>query len=220
MRWLGMYKAGFEDLWNALKRGETVLIEHPSDSMSCKGLYSLVQWARSKDYPVVIDDILDTLYIYKVNIELADLDSSSLNEALVIKEGGRLEVGNVVGHITLKESAIQWMEYERVARPIFENSEKLIINVVLGIEKLFMLADSKRELITNINNLLSWIGNKKRIAFYFVNLSLINAIEFGVLPLLEELASTIIKIEKIGNEIRAIITKSANDELNNLEIRL
>ncbi|MBO8175070.1 MAG: DUF257 family protein [Thermococcus sp.] len=31
--------------------------------MSCKGLYSLVQWAKSKGYPVVIDDILDTLYI-------------------------------------------------------------------------------------------------------------------------------------------------------------
>lgn len=215
-----MYEANFEDLWNSLKRGETVLIEHPSDSMSCKGFYSLIQWARNKDYPVVIDDILDTLYIYKINIELADLDSSLLNDALVIKEGGRLEVGNVIGHITLKESAIQWREYEQIARPLFESSQKPIINIVLGIDKLFMLADSKREIITNINNLLSWIGNKKRIAFYFVNIDLINTTEFGVLPLLEELASTIIKIKKIGNETRAVITKSANEKLNNLEIRL
>ena len=188
--------------------------------MSCKGFYSLIQWARNKDYPVVIDDILDTLYIYKINIELADLDSSLLNDALVIKEGGRLEVGNVIGHITLKESAIQWREYEQIARPLFESSQKPIINIVLGIDKLFMLADSKREIITNINNLLSWIGNKKRIAFYFVNIDLINTTEFGVLPLLEELASTIIKIKKIGNETRAVITKSANEKLNNLEIRL
>lgn len=215
-----MYEASFEDLWNSLKRGETVLIEHSPDSMSCKGFYSLIQWARNKDYPVVIDDILDTLYIYKVNIELADLDSSLLNDALVIKEGGRLEVGNVIGHITLKESAIQWREYERVARPLFESSQKPIINIVLGIEKLFMLADSKREIITSINNLLSWIGNKKRIAFYFVNIDLINTTEFGVLPLLEEVASTIIKIKKIGNETRAVITKSVNEKLNDLEIRL
>lgn len=215
-----MYEASFEDLWNSLKRGETVLIEHSPDSMSCKGFYSLIQWARNKDYPVVIDDILDTLYIYKVNIELADLDSSLLNDALVIKEGGRLEVGNVIGHITLKESAIQWREYERVARPLFESSQKPIINIVLGIEKLFMLADSKREIITSINNLLSWIGNKKRIAFYFVDIDLINTTEFGVLPLLEEVASTIIKIKKIGNETRAVITKSVNEKLNDLEIRL
>ena len=73
-----MYSSRFEELLNSLKRGETVLVEHPSSYMPYKGLYSLIKWAKSRDYPVVIDDILDTLYIYKVNMELADFDSNYL----------------------------------------------------------------------------------------------------------------------------------------------
>lgn len=215
-----MHWKSSENLWDLLKPGETVLIEYSSRSTPFIVFYNLVQWAKNNDFEILIDDILDTLYVYKVQLGLAGIDLDLFNDVLVIKESGRVEVGMIVGRMGIRDSAIYWSEYNKIMEPIFERAKGLIINIVLGVEKLFVLADNKRDILNNINNILSWTGNTKRITFYFINTDLVNTLGVGVLPLLEELASTVINVDKNEGRVRLFITKSINDELDGQEITL
>lgn len=105
-------------IWEGLRFGETVLVEHDSTTTPALGLYHLVKWAKDMNYPVLIDDVLDTLYLYKVHLKLADFDTSLLNEVKVIKEGGTLNVGYVVERIGINEAAIRRSNYERIFEPL------------------------------------------------------------------------------------------------------
>ncbi|NJE07665.1 hypothetical protein E3E31_03855 [Thermococcus sp. M39] len=152
---------------------------------------------------------------------MAGLDTSILSDVRVIKEGGRLKVGKIVGHIGIKEAEIQRREYERIAKPIFDENEKTIINPVLGMEKLLMLATgSKREILENMNLFVSYVGDTKRIAYYFVNVDILRCIGQGVLYLFEELASTIIRINKQRKSFHFSVLKSVNNELDKIEIKI
>ncbi len=105
-------------LWDALEPGETTLIEHDPTTSPALGLYHLLQWAKKRGYPVLIDDILDTLYLYRVHLKLAGLDTSLVDEARVIKEGGRLNVGRIMESIGIKEATVRRSNYERVFDPL------------------------------------------------------------------------------------------------------
>ncbi len=109
---------GIRRIWESFKFGETVLIEHDSTTSPALGLYHVVRWAREMDYSVLIDDVLDTLYMYKVHLELSDVDTSLFNEAKVIKEGGTLNVGRVIERIGINEATIRKSNYERVFEPL------------------------------------------------------------------------------------------------------
>ncbi|GAB6101485.1 hypothetical protein JCM16138_07080 [Thermococcus atlanticus] len=105
-------------IWESLRFGETVLIEHDSTTNPALGLYHLVRWAKDMKYSVLIDDVLDTLYLYKVHLKLAGFNTDILNEAEVIKEGGTLNVGYVVERIGINEAAIRRSNYERIFEPL------------------------------------------------------------------------------------------------------
>lgn len=206
-------------LLDKLKFGETVLIEHDSLTTPITLLAAIVSWAREKNYPVLIDDFLDTLYIYAQHMELGGIDSEILNNVLVIKLGGVKNVGNVVGRVPLKEPLIQEREYAQVANSLFEQGK--IINPVLGFEKTLFLTDSKRDLLTSINAVLSHLGDKRRIAFHFVNKDILEGgLEFNPLPFLEELATTVFRVKRAEGKIRLTVVKSINNELTGKEIIL
>ncbi|NJE13822.1 DUF257 family protein [Thermococcus sp. LS2] len=199
-----------KNVWDGVKPGETVLIEHSSTTMPYVGLWQLINWGKEKGYQVVVDDVLDTLYLYKAQMKLAGLDAGILDDVKVIKFGGRLEVGQVVERLHIKELAIREQEYRRIFDSL---SGGAVVNPVLGIEKLFLLAESKREVLSTVNEILSSVGDERRIAFYFVNTDLLKTATPEALPLLEELASMIVKVETKGKFHQSSIVKSVNKEL-------
>lgn len=205
-------------LLERLKFGETVLLEHNSLTTPARGLYYLVKWAQEKNYQIIIDDVLDTLYLYSIQIKLSGLDPSILDSVNVIKEGGRIEVGNVVKRLPIKEAGIQEKEYAKVFDPLLEQGR--IINPVVGTEKLLLLSPSKREILTILNTILSYTGNEKRIAFYFINTDLLEKSNPCVIPMLEEIATTVIKVSKQGRETLFSVVKSVNNEIDGKEIKL
>jgi len=107
------------NVWDGVKPGETVLVEHSSTTTPYVGLCQLMNWARGKGYQVIVDDVLDTLYLYKTQMKLAGLNTSILNDVKVIKFGGRLEVGQVVGHLHIKEPVIREQEYGQIFEPLW-----------------------------------------------------------------------------------------------------
>ncbi|MBC7095873.1 DUF257 family protein [Thermococcus sp.] len=102
------------EILDHFKPGETVLVEYSSRVNPALLLHELVNWVKEKGYQVIVDDVLDTLYQYKVQLELAGEDTSILNDVKVVKFGGRLNVGNVVGRLHIKEPEIQEHEYRNI----------------------------------------------------------------------------------------------------------
>ena len=207
-------------IWNNIKAGETVLVEYDSHGVPYLGVYHIIRWAKEKGYPVLVDDFLDTLYLYKTQMELADLDVSILENVDVIKIGGRLEVGNILGRIEVKEATVQERQYKEIAEPYFKEKGRVVINPVLGIEKIFTIAETKRETLATANTILSWVGHKERIAVYFINIDVLGKSKPYVLPLIEELATTVIRVVKEGKHYNLSILKSINKELDGIKIKL
>ena len=208
----------FVRLWDSLKLGETVLVEYNSAISPVMGFYHLLKWARKRGYPVLVDDVLDTLYLYATHMKLAGFDTNLLNEVKVIKEGGTLNVGQVVARIGINEASIRRSNYESVFGSLLR--DRPVINPVLGAGKLFMLMESARELLTALNVILSYTGDERRIAFFFINLDLINGTCTCIPCLLEELATTVIRIVREGKYLKFSVIKSVNREIEGMEMRI
>ncbi|AHF81111.1 DUF257 family protein [Thermococcus paralvinellae] len=206
-------KGVIDRIWSSLKFGETVLIEHDPHTSPALGVYHLVKWAKEKGYNVLVDDILDTLYVYKAHLKLAGLDPDILSDVKVIKLGGRLNVGQVVGHLHIKEPIIRESEYRTLLDSL---SKERVINPVLGFEKLFLLVESERELFELVNSIFSFIDDERRIAFYFINTDLLKK-KSHVLSLLEELATTVVRVTKHGKSFSMKVVRSVNDEIDGVE---
>ena len=202
-------------IWNSIKYGETVLIEHDSVTSPVLGFYHLIRWVREKENTVVVDDVLDTLYMYKIHLELAGFDTSILDELKVIKAGGRLEVGQILGRIGLKEPSIRESEYRRIFKSISPNDN--VVNPVLGFEKLLLIADSKQDTLTTMNTVLSFTGTK-RIAFYFITTDLLEKSVPYALLLFENMATTVIKVTKEDRRFSFNVVKSVNNEIDGMEV--
>ncbi|USS40454.1 DUF257 domain-containing protein [Thermococcus aggregans] len=157
--------------------------------------------------------------MYKAQLELAGIDTSFLNDVKVVKLGGRLNVGQVVGRIRVEELAIQEHEYRKVFDSLLRERE-IVINPILGFEKIFSLAESTREVFRIVNDVLSFVGDKRRIAFYFINTDVLERAVPDALPLLEELATTIVEVTTEGKLYRFSVVKSVNNELSGLEFTL
>ncbi|NJE27008.1 hypothetical protein E3E22_10380 [Thermococcus sp. MV5] len=208
-------KQSLHKIWNSIKYGETVLIEHDSVTSPVLGFYHLISWARENGNTVVVDDVLDTLYMYKIHLELAGFDTSILDDIKVIKAGGRLEVGQILGRISLEEPSIRESEYKRILNSISPNDK--VVNPVLGFEKLLLIADSKQDTLTTMNTVLSFTGTK-RIAFYFITTDLLEKSVPYALLLFEDMATTVIRVTKKERMFSFSVVKSVNNEIDGVEV--
>lgn len=160
-----------------LKPGETVAIKHDSKSMPAYVLHHLLEYAR----PVLIDDYLDILYLYKKHLELSGYDTSPMEDAKVIKVGGMKEVGEVVASTgpALKES------YRKTYRKA-KIEGRTLLNPVIGLEKFFIISDSKIDMLSEIEDIALYVGDRTRIAFYFLNEDVLRGTKFNPLPLMAD----------------------------------
>ncbi|WP_297506687.1 DUF257 family protein [Thermococcus sp.] len=204
-------------LWDSLKPGETVLIEHDSLTSPALGFYYAVKWAKTKGYEVIVDDILDTLYIQISHLKLAGWDIGIVDELKVIKEGGTLKVGNVVARLRLDQYAIRQTQYSRVYEPLISRGG--VVNIVLGLDKLFLISDMHDNMKT-VNSILSYTGDDRRIALYFINRDLLGTSCPHFLPLLEEIATTVIKVTKEKGRYVFSVVKSINNKLDGESLAL
>lgn len=207
------------DILDNIQLGETVLIEYSSKVAPILFFSELVNWAKEKGYSAVVDDILDTLYLYKVQLELVGADMSFLNDLKVIKFGGRFNVGQIFGRLHIERPEIREQKYKEFFGPVLEEG-KTVVNPVLGFEKIFLLQESKADILNLMNEILSFVGEKPRIALYFINSDVLESTAPEALPLFEELASTILKVDIEGKLYKFSVVKSVNNNLLGLEFTL
>lgn len=208
-----------ERILDNLKWGETVLVEHSTYTPTSKLFHLILNWAKERGYLILIDDILDTLNVYKQHMKIAGLETKVLDESKVIKIRGIQKTGNIVGYISRSDIPVLNKRYQE----IFENyfSRERVINCVLGYEKLLITSGSKEEVLHNlINQVMPFIGFEKRIAFYYIPTNVLEKAFPEALPLIESVSTTIIKLDKAGKNILFSIVKSIDNELDGIEIRI
>lgn len=204
------------NIWEKTKFGETVLLEYNSIGFPSFGLYSLVSWARKNGYMVVVTDILDTLKIYMEHARLSGLDVNVFHDIKVIKLGGRLEVGNVLRRIPISEESVIEKEIAKLLESLFPEGN--VVNIVVGVGKLFALySSSVRDTLSLVNFMLSFVGDERRKIFYFLNLDMIEKAEPMILPMFEEFATTVVRVNKRGSVFQFKVLKALNLELDGFE---
>ncbi|HIH73653.1 MAG TPA: DUF257 family protein [Thermococcaceae archaeon] len=128
-----------------------------------------------------------------------------MDEIKVIKLGGILNVGQVIGKVSVSETAILQKEYDR----IFEQIKKdKIVNIVVGFDKYLTLLGDKKDILSALHDVLKYVGNEKRIAFYFVDRDLLELSIPMTLPILEEGFTRVVRIEGNHRNPKFTILKS------------
>lgn len=125
-----------EFLLDAIKPGETALVEYDPLSSPELAFRDIVERYFSLGYPILVVDILDTLHIFVEHLRARGL-SVPLDAFKVVKEGGRARVGNIVGEVSPGiDFEYHAARYSKAVRRFFtENTGAPKVIIVLGLEK-------------------------------------------------------------------------------------
>ncbi|WP_225807777.1 MULTISPECIES: DUF257 family protein [Thermococcus] len=214
-------------IWESIVPGESALVEYDSLTLPYKGFYYLLTWARKKGYDVMVIDILDTLSLYKTQISLAKLETEFFENLKVIKVGGRLNVGKVLARLPASDIPKLIKDFELTCTPYFsQNETKQTIVVVLGLSRVFLLAESKFEALMLLDLLVKYGNSQKKTIFYFVNRDVLDDGSRYVMSLLEELATTVIRAVRAKDEegtkpyVYVMVLKAINTEMEGFKLKL
>ncbi|WP_457754657.1 DUF257 family protein [Thermococcus sp.] len=196
-----------------MRAGETVLIEYASVSSPEILLYVMEKYCRQNNIPMIVDDIADTMVEFLTRLELMGFSVDNFRDVAVIKIGGHRASGNIVGRIDIEKYSLDFQYYN----PVYEKARpsKMAYNPVLGVYKLFLVNTIKEYGggIRLLRNISKYVGNKTRIAFYFINRDLMESKFPELLYLFEEISTSIMQWERRGNVFQLKVIKSANDDI-------
>jgi hypothetical protein len=195
------------DLFSSLRRGETVLVEYPSDFPSELLLWQLFSWAKEKGVPVLVDDVIDTFPQYISRLRVRGEDTGPLESVSVIKIGGSWKAGRLVGTVDVDKHSLDIKYYDRFYQNVREGD--FLLNPVLGFHK-FFLTLPKRELMRLVFNVSRFVGREDRVAVYLINTDVMDEEARNVYTLFREIATTIVEIGLCEEGYTARVLKSAS----------
>ncbi|WP_297418726.1 DUF257 family protein [Thermococcus sp.] len=209
-------------MWESIKPGETVLFERTGEGDMGMGVYHTLLWAQSEEFKIIVIDILDSYSTLVSKAKLMGLDVSLLNNADVIKIGGVKKQGHVIAHIEgISEPTIMLRKFREAYEPVIGNSDRKVLAVVIGLEKLFVVSEfSHRGIQVIIDQLAGYIGNTSRLGIYLLKKDILPVDKRFVIKLLEDIATTVVRTQKKGRLTEFHIVKSLNSELEGVLIRV
>lgn len=197
-------------IMDSLKMGETVLFIYEESLIPEFSFLFFVEYASRRGIPIIVDDILDSLYVVKQHLEFIGIDTSFFDDVTVVKVGGTNKVGNVYKHIPLEGA---YREKYRLAVKELYKEKTNILNIVLGIENLFYLSTKPTDVLGVVSELISFLGEKSRIAIYLINKNIAEMAPINPLPIFERIASTVIYTESHPRKAVIRIDKCSSLEL-------
>lgn len=207
-----MAEQGFGFIFSKMRAGETVLIEYTSVSSPEILLYVMEKYCRQNSIPMIIDDVADTLPEFLTRLELIGLPIDGFGDISVIKIGGHRSGGKVVGRIEIEKYSLNLQYYDLIYERVLPS--KLVYNPVLGIYRLFLISiEEYGGNIRLLKNISKYVGNKTRIAFYFIPRDLMRSKFPELLYLFEEIATSVMHWERSGSTYKLKVIKSANNDI-------
>lgn len=183
--------------------GEDVIIEYHSEEPAHIILLQLLREIRKRGNTIIVDE-LDQLHVFRAHLELSGWDTSPIDHSPVIKVGGIIDTGNVIGRIDPgKELPVRKKYYEQLLQKI----KNPPIRVIVGFDKALLRYENDPKERENLFGYMfrPHIGSRGRIAIYIVNRDLINEITTKEL---REHATRVLESEFNGKEFTLRIVKS------------
>jgi len=207
------------EIGKGLKLGETVLFERTGDEEITLDLYYTIEWARKAGFRVLIVDVLDSYPTLVAKAKLSGLDTASFQDLDVIKIGCGRRKGNVIACIREVSEPVILIKKFTERYNSFLNAGTATI--VVGVEKLFTILDmSPIEAQTIISNVANYVGDTRRLGAYLVKRDLLPKNKEFLLKLLEDIATTVVRIEKRGCLTEFYVVKSLNKKLEGALLRV
>lgn len=200
-----------EGIISKLKPGETVLIEYEPNSSPEVLLFLLHMYSRKNGMKLLIDDLGDTFPEYLTRLGIMGFQKEELGNANVIKAGGTRSAGNVVGEVELDRYMLDFKYYGKVYNEWRPKGE-VLINPVLGMYKLCIMAEPV-EAMRLVRNISTFVGNTSRIAFYFMNYRAVGDKHPFIIPLMEEICTTVLKWSRQNGGFELKVIKASGAEI-------
>jgi len=205
------------DILSKMLPGETVLVEYSSVSSPELFLYLLHRWAGRRGTPVVIDDLVDTLPEYINRLDVMGFDVSELLKTPVIKIGGSKDVGAVQGKVEVDKYSLDFKYYDVIYKKMTPG--ETAFNPVVGLYRLIGPMNY-HEVARITRNIASFVGRRSRVAFYFMNREHCSAVGAPVLPMLEEISTSVLLWERENGTHRLSVLKSAAPSIDGISIEV
>ncbi|CAD5243558.1 DUF257 family protein [Thermococcus camini] len=182
--------------------GDVILVENESPYGTALMTHLIAEYGRKKGVPVYVDDILDSLHVVREHLRFLGIDED-FSDVSVIKTGGVKSIGNVVARIGIESDAARYLNRHREA--LREAAPgKRYIHITLGIERLFAFFESKREFYMTTGAIKERLGDESHVSFYILNRSVVSALRTNPIPELEEIATTVVRIQ-LRNKRHALV---------------
>ncbi|WP_457741276.1 DUF257 family protein [Thermococcus sp.] len=189
----------------SLTKGEDIVIEYCSEGPVHLLFYSMILGLKKIGREFIIIDELDQLHVFKTHLKLAELDSTSIDGIKVIKFGGILNTGNVIGRVDLREDPpVRKRRYEEIIQKL---GKERGFRLIVGFDKVMRSYENDpRELERIFGYLIRpHLGDEERTTVYIINHDLIDE---RVLKELREHASRVLVAECSEKNLVLTVIKS------------
>lgn len=164
-----------DDLLRRMREGEIALIEYEPTSVPEVIFYGIVRHFVARDVPILVVDVVDTLHLFNEHLKMKGL-KLPLERLSVVKEGGRVRLGKVLGEVFLpsepSEFTYHQVQYSRTVRSFFmAEPDKVKVIIVLGMEKFILPFQNDLRKVEMYFEIIErpLIAPKKKFTFLFIN---------------------------------------------------
>lgn len=194
-----------EKLIERITTGGITVIENSSAFGAEFALYFFKEFSEKSGIPLLIEDIFDTFPLCTTHLELMgfSLKTEGIN---VIKVGGSQEVGNVIGRIKFEEDPNVYQR--KMERELEKLPYKRYIHIVLGFERALMFQRGVYNIHALLNVIRGKLGDTRSKNVYIIEIPVVRGLEFNPLPLLEDIATSVVHISDEDELVRIRFKKS------------
>lgn len=208
------------EIADSILPGETVLVKYTTSYIPEFLLKFFVDYSEERGIPLLIDDNFDSLHTLITHAKFMNL-SIDLSGVYVLKTGGKVELGKVVAKVPFHpDPRVYLKNYEETSEKAFKKLPSPMINLVLGLENIFLIVRNPLDVYRILLAMQKFIGKQDRKAFYVVNESVMESLPVSVLPELERIATTVIKLTPYHTGANLKVLKSVNPNLIGREVKI
>ncbi|ASJ11801.1 DUF257 family protein [Thermococcus thioreducens] len=208
------------EIIDSILPGETVLLKYRTSYIPEFVLRFFIDYSQEKGIPLLVDDNFDSLHTLAIHAKTLNLPLD-LDSVYVLKTGGKYELGNVMAKVPFHPDPRVYLEnYEEASKKTLNELRPPIINLVLGVENIFLVIRNPTDVYRIFLAIQRFVGRKERKAFYVINENVIQSLPFNVVPELERIATTVMEMLPYPTGASVRVLKSINPELIGRELRI
>ncbi|WP_297438116.1 DUF257 family protein [Thermococcus sp.] len=191
-----------EDLLRSVPEGK-ILVEYEPMKHPERIFHTMIKfYLNSGDVPLVVD-VIDSLHVFVQHLAFQGVNLP-LDKILVIKCGGRVNLGNVIGRISVTDNFEYYLaQHARIARKFMKTVEKgRQVTFFLGTGKFIMtFQDDPYKLENYFETIFRGYDTKgDKVSIFFVNRGVVNE---HALKSLEQDSNYVIQVDRETRLLKA-----------------